>query len=96
MDITIEDLYYQRSEQFTAQFDPFDTKCTISIYVHNSETLCYFRAIFRPVVHNGGLKDFLMDEAAAPVPTRGNIHKSEQHDDKQRKRGQRDTFSASD
>ena len=67
MDITIEDLYYQRSEQFTAQFDPFDTKCTISIYVHNSETLCYFRAIFRPVVHNGGLKDFLMDEAAAPV-----------------------------
>jgi len=32
----------------------------LCIFVHNSETLCYFRESFRPVVHNGGLKDFLM------------------------------------
>ena len=29
--------------------------------MHNGEGLCYFQAIFRSVVHNGRLKDILMD-----------------------------------
>jgi hypothetical protein len=53
--------FYTRSELFTVHnLIHLIQSQQLCIFVHNSETLCYFRESFRPVVHNGGLKDFLM------------------------------------
>jgi hypothetical protein len=54
--------FYIRSELFTVHnLIHLIQSQQLCIFVHNSETLCYFRESFRPVVHNGGLKDFLMN-----------------------------------
>jgi len=53
--------FYQCFIQFTMHYlIHLIQNVQLCIFMHNGEALCYFWAIFRSVVHNGRLKDFLM------------------------------------
>ena len=53
--------FYQRFIQFTMHhLIHLVQNVQLCTFMHSGETLCYFRVIFRSLVHNSELKDFLM------------------------------------